>query len=120
MNDRVRAEVIRSGPDWERRDVFGQLFGNCGLILTVVFVFLTIVSPEQFGREWEHYHVLTILGGVILLCSFPVILNILFYAKSSRQIYLLIGFIFAMALSELANGWVGGVIFSWGVFLPSA
>src|ERR1700680_301622 len=63
MNSRVRAEWDQPGSDWEHRGVAGRRFGYMGLILTVVFVFLTIISPDQFGIEWASYHSLTFLGG---------------------------------------------------------
>jgi len=42
------------------------------------------------------------------------------YWKTSVQTYLLAGFIVAIALSQVARGWLGGVVESWRMFLPSA
>jgi len=112
------AEWDKPGSDRQHRSVVGGRFGGVGLVLTIVYVFLTIISPEQFGEEWANYHLLTILGGVILLISLP---GIFAYKRigSSIQTFLLLGFIVAIGISEVANGWVGGIIVSWGLFLPS-
>jgi putative inorganic carbon (hco3(-)) transporter len=90
-----------------------------GFILTVVFVFATIISPEQFGSEWANYHVLTFLGVAICLLSAPSFYRSL-RSRPSTQIFLVLGFIVAMGVSEVANGWFGGVIVSWKLLLPSA
>jgi O-antigen ligase len=42
------------------------------------------------------------------------------YWKNSVQTYLLVAFIGAIALSQVAHGWLGGVVESWRLFLPSA
>jgi O-antigen ligase len=90
-----------------------------GFILTILYVFLTIISPDQFGPEWANYHVLTILGGAIAIASIP---NVIIYGRlrSSLQTLLLVGFILAIGLSRITNGWYGGAIQSWLVFLPGA
>jgi O-antigen ligase len=119
MNGRVPAEWDQPGSGWEYRGVAGGRFGDVGLILTVFYVFVTIISPEQFGNEWANYHSLTFLGGVIFLISLPGLFTKVHF-RSSMQTFLLLGFIAAMGISEVANGWFGGVIVSWGSFLPSA
>jgi O-antigen ligase len=104
---------------WWHLVVLNGLFGGLAFALTAVYTFATIISPEQFGNGWEDYHALTILGGLILLLSLPGILTNI-RLRSSMQIFLLLGFIGAMGVSEVANGWFGGVIVSWKLFLPSA
>jgi O-antigen ligase len=90
-----------------------------GFALTIAYVVATIISPEQFGKEWASYHVMTYLAGITALASLPSIARYR-YGKISVQIYLLIGFIVAIALSQVAHGWLGGVVESWRMFLPSA
>jgi len=90
-----------------------------GFALTVVYIVLTIISPEQFGPEWARYHALQYLAGIIFAVSLPNILGEP-YLKSSIQTFLLLGLFVAIALSEVANGWFGGVLVSWQTFLPSA
>src|ERR1700675_643458 len=90
-----------------------------GFALTVVYIVLTIISPEQFGPEWAHYHALQYLAGIIFVVSLPNILSQP-YLKSSIQTYLLLGLFAAIALSEIANGWFGGVLIDWQEFSPSA
>jgi O-antigen ligase len=90
-----------------------------GFVFTVAYIVLTIISPEQFGHEWASYHVLLYLAGITALTSLPTILAQP-HLKSSIQTYLLIGFIVAIGLSQVANKWFGGAIQSWLLFLPSA
>jgi O-antigen ligase len=90
-----------------------------GFALTIAYIVATIISPEQFGKEWASYHVMTYLAGITALASLPSIARYSYW-KTSVQTYLLIGFIVAIALSQLAHGWLGGVVESWRMFLPSA
>jgi len=90
-----------------------------GFVFTVAYIVLTIISPDQFGPEWASYHVLLYLAGITALTSLPGILTQP-YLKSSLQTYLLVGFVIAIGLSQVANKWFGGAIRSWLVFLPSA
>jgi putative inorganic carbon (HCO3(-)) transporter len=90
-----------------------------GFALTVAYIVLTIISPEQFGPEWARYHALQYLAGITFVVSLPSILTEP-YLKSSIQTFLLLGLFVAIALSEVANGWFGGVLVGWQAFLPSA
>ncbi|MGA2096864.1 MAG: O-antigen ligase family protein [Candidatus Acidiferrum sp.] len=90
-----------------------------GFALTILYIVATIISPEQFGKEWASYHVMTYLAGITALASLPSIARHKYW-KTSVQTYLLIGFIVAIALSQVAHGWLGGVVESWRMFLPSA
>jgi O-antigen ligase len=90
-----------------------------GFALTVLYIVATIISPEQFGKEWASYHALTYLAGMTALASLPSMAAYRYW-RSSVQTFLLLGFIVAIALSEVAHGWLGGVIESWRLFLPSA
>lgn len=90
-----------------------------GFALTIVYIVVTIISPEQFGKAWASYHALMYLAGITALASLPSMATYKFW-KSSIQTYLLLGFIGAISLSEVASGWLGGVLESWRIFLPSA
>jgi len=90
-----------------------------GFAFTILYIIVTIVSPEQFGNEWASYHVLTYLAAMTVLASLPTMAAYKYW-KSSIQTFLLLGLIAAIALSEVANGWLGGVVESWRMFLPSA
>jgi O-antigen ligase len=90
-----------------------------GFALTILYLVVTIISPEQFGPEWGGYHVLTYLAGITVLASLPS-LAAYRYWQSSVQTFLLLGLIVAIAMSQVANGWLGGVLDSWRTFLPSA
>jgi O-antigen ligase len=90
-----------------------------GFALTILYIILTIISPEQFGKEWANYHALTYLAGITVLASLPSLAAYRFW-RSSVQTFLLLGFIGAITLSEVANGWLGGILESWRAFLPSA
>jgi O-antigen ligase len=93
-----------------------------GFILTIVYIVVTIISPDQFGPEWASYHALEYLAAIIVVVSLPDFLDMLSYRnlRSSIPTLLMLGFVIAIALSQVANGWVGGVIPSWGVFVPHA
>jgi O-antigen ligase len=90
-----------------------------GFVFTVLYIVLTIISPEQFGQDWARYHVLLYLAALTAVTSLPAIVSES-HLKSSIQTYLLIGFIITIGLSQVANKWYGGAVQSWLVFLPSA
>jgi putative inorganic carbon (HCO3(-)) transporter len=90
-----------------------------GFILTAVYIVVTIISPEQFGPQWANYHAVMYLAGFTFVFSLPMVRSRT-NLKSSIQTFLMLGFIFAIALSKVANGWIGGAIASWQIFLPSA
>jgi hypothetical protein len=90
-----------------------------GFALTIVYIVVTIISPEQFGKEWANYHAVTYLAGITALASLPSVARYSYW-KTSVQTYLLVGFIIAIALSQVVHGWLGGVIEGWRIFLPSA
>jgi putative inorganic carbon (HCO3(-)) transporter len=90
-----------------------------GFVLTVLYIVVTIISPEQFGKEWARYHALTYLAGITVLASLSN-MTAYRYWKSSVQTFLLLGLVVAIGLSQLVHGWLGGVFESWRVFLPSA
>jgi O-antigen ligase len=90
-----------------------------GFALTIVYIVVTIISLEQFGKEWASYHAVTYLAGITALASLPS-MAAYSYWKKSVQTFLLLGFIVAIALSQVVHGWLGGVIEGWRMFLPSA
>src|SRR5580658_1516566 len=90
-----------------------------GFALTILYIVVTIISPEQFGKDWASYHVVMYLAAITALASLPSMATYRYW-KNSIQTYLLVGFTIAIALSEVAHGWLGGVVESWRMFLPSA
>ncbi len=90
-----------------------------GFALTILYIVVTIISPEQFGKAWASYHALTYLAGVTVLGSLPSIAAYRYW-KSSVQTFLLLGLVVAIAISQIANGWIGGALEGWRIFLPSA
>jgi len=90
-----------------------------GFVFTIIYIVVTIISPEQFGKEWASYHAVTYLAAMTALASLPSMARYSFW-KTSVQTYLLMGFIVAIGLSQLANGWLGGVVESLRTFMPSA
>lgn len=90
-----------------------------GLVLTIVYIVLTIISPEQFGPAWANYHMLVYLAVITTLFSLP---NVLSRSSllSSVQTYLLLGLIVMVGVSQIANHWLGGALNAWLAFLPSA
>jgi putative inorganic carbon (HCO3(-)) transporter len=90
-----------------------------GFVLTVAYIVITILSPEQFGPQWSSYHALAYLAGIIFVVSLPDIFSGR-QLRSSVQTFLMLGLTAAIALSAVANGWIGGIIANWQAFLPSA
>jgi O-antigen ligase len=90
-----------------------------GFVLTILYIVATIISPDQFGKEWATYHTLAYLAGITVLASLPSMWTYSYW-KSSVQTFLLLGLVVAITLSQLARGWLGGVLESWRIFLPSA
>src|ERR1700676_2373214 len=90
-----------------------------GFALTIVYIVATIISPEQFGKEWASFHAGRYLGGISALASLPNMATYSYW-KTSIQTYLLVGFIVAITLTQVVHGWLGGVVESWRMFLPSA
>jgi O-antigen ligase len=90
-----------------------------GFALTILYIAVTIISPEQFGKEWASYHALMYLGAITVVASLPSIAGSRYW-KTSVQTFLLLGFVVAIAVSQVAHGWLGGVVESWRMFLPSA
>ena len=89
-----------------------------GFVLTIIYIVVTIISPEQFGKDWATYHALMYLAGITFLASLPSLAESRYW--KSIQLFLLIGLIIAIGLSQLLNGWLGGVLEGWRAFLPSA
>jgi len=89
-----------------------------GFALTVCYIVLTIISPGQFGPAVVDYHLMQVLAGVICAVSLPELLGHK-HVWSSVQALLLLGFSLAIALSQAANGWLGGAVQSWVLFLPA-
>lgn len=90
-----------------------------GFVLTIIYVVLTILSPEQFGSDLASLHVLEILAAAIVLVSLPRALAD-WRTLCCKQTLLLFGLLLAIGLSRAANGWAGGALQSWMTFLPSA
>ena len=61
-----------------------------GFALTIIYIAATIISPDQFGKEWASYHALTYLAGITVLASLPSMSDY-GYWRSSVQTFLLIG-----------------------------
>jgi putative inorganic carbon (hco3(-)) transporter len=89
-----------------------------GFTLTVIYVVLAILSPDQFGSNLASLHVLTFVAVASALASLPQVLSNS-HALFCKQTLLLFGFILAIGLSRAVNGWAGGALASWTLFLPS-
>jgi putative inorganic carbon (HCO3(-)) transporter len=89
-----------------------------GFALTILYIVVTIISPEQFGSEWATYHALAYLAAITFVASLPSMAENRYW--KSIQIFLLFGLMVAIGLSQIANGWLGGALESWRAFLPSA
>jgi putative inorganic carbon (hco3(-)) transporter len=90
-----------------------------GFALTLTYIVVTIISPDQFGATFASYHPMVYLAGVTAVASLPEMLSCLRW-RFAIQAKLLLCLLVAIALSEVANGWFGGVIEGWQTILPSA
>ena len=88
-----------------------------GFVLTIIYIILTIISPEQFGQAWADYHALLYLAILTGLASLPKVVDR--FHKLPIQTVLMVGFIIVIGVSQITNGWLGGAIESWLRFLPS-
>lgn len=93
---------------------------NLGFALTLVYIVVTLISPEQFGQEVASYHPMVYLAGITAVASFPDILTRKTYWQSSIQAKLVLGLIGAVVFSQLAHGLVGGSLTSLREMLPVA
>jgi O-antigen ligase len=90
-----------------------------GFALTLIYIVLTLVSPSQFGQAFADYHLMAYLAGIAILASFSSILDNIRY-RSAVQTRLLVGFMVAVIVSEVATGWFGGAVKALLDILPSA
>lgn len=90
-----------------------------GFALTLIYIVVTIISPDQFGPPLTSYHPMVYLAGLTVVASLPSMVE---HARRgfALQTQLLLGFLAAIVLSLVANGWFGGAIRSWQSILPSA
>lgn len=88
-----------------------------GFVLTLVYITVTIISPEQFGQEFASFHPMVYLAAVTALASLPAALNDA-HLRFSLQARLMLGFVIAIAFSQIANGWFGGALESARDILP--
>jgi putative inorganic carbon (HCO3(-)) transporter len=90
-----------------------------GFALTLLYIVVTLISPDQFGATFASYHPMVHLAGITAVASLPEMLFCVQW-RFPLQARLLLGLLIAIALSQVANGWFGGVIESWQTILPSA
>jgi putative inorganic carbon (HCO3(-)) transporter len=88
-------------------------------VLTLVYLILTIVSPLQLGKVFADYHPMIYLAGITAVASFPCMMTHS-YAWSALQSRLMLGFVAAIAMSQIANGLFGGALESLRDILPVA
>ena len=90
-----------------------------GFVLTILYIVVTIISPEQFGPDLSTYHALTYFAILTALASLPSMSDHENW-KKCPQTFLLCGLVVAIALSQVVHGYLGGVAEAMRVFLPSA
>ena len=89
-----------------------------GFVLTLVYITLTIIGPEQFGPEWASYHAFEYLAGITVLASLPSILAHR-HPRVSIQIWLVLGFIVTITLSLVVNRDFAAAVESWHSFMSN-
>jgi putative inorganic carbon (HCO3(-)) transporter len=90
------------------------------LLLTVVYIALTYLSPQEIMPNLATYRPVLWLAVLAIVASAFSLATKSLYVLRARQMYLLAGLILAILLSEFAQGWLGGAVFSMGKFLPAA
>src|SRR5205085_6036463 len=88
------------------------------IAITILYLALTVLSPEQLFPTWAPYRPMLILAALAIVVTLP---NLLREAapRSALQTKLLLAFTAAMCLSQVANFWFGGVQAVFEGFLPS-
>jgi putative inorganic carbon (HCO3(-)) transporter len=90
-----------------------------GFALTLFYIALAIISPDQFGPAFAGVHPMIYLAAITALASLPEMFTRTNW-RSSPQTYLMLGFVAAIPLSQVANQWFGGAVDSLREILPSA
>ena len=90
------------------------------LLLTVAYIALTYLSPQEIVPDLATYRPVLWLAVLAMVASAFSLATKNFSVLRARQMYLLVGLILAILLSEFAQGWLGGAMFSMGKFLPAA
>lgn len=90
------------------------------LFLTVAYIALTYLSPQELIPDLAPYRPELWLAVLAVVASAFSLATKNYRVLRARQMYLLGGLIVAILLSEFAQGWFGGAVFSMGKFLPAA
>ena len=90
------------------------------LLLTVMYIAITYLSPQEIMPDLATYRPVLWLAVLALVASAFSLATKSSHVLRARQMYLLVGLILAILLSEFAQGWLGGAVFSMGKFLPAA
>src|SRR5437588_10188283 len=91
-----------------------------GFVLTLVYVVVAHLSPEQLLPSLAPYRPQLILALLAIVVSFINLSDAKSPLLRAPQTYLLVAFIAAALLSNLAHLWLGGVLLALSKFLPSA
>ncbi len=87
-----------------------------GFFLTLLYTGLTILSPAELFPELAPFRIMIWIALLAIGASIPNLLDSLWIRRPSG--YLMLGFIVAICLSRILNGWVGGVPGALATFLP--
>lgn len=88
------------------------------MFITIFYIILLFLRPDYFFPELAQYRPMLWLGLIALAVS--VVLGKLRRLACMPQAALLFGVVGAMLLSELAGGWLGGMVLVASKFAPCA
>lgn len=89
-----------------------------GFVLSLLYIAIAILSPSYVVPELAPYHVQTWLGIAAIVTSVPAILE--FPVLSIPQVRFLGLVIVGIIASFVFNGWLGGIVYALGEFIPNA
>jgi len=91
-----------------------------GLVLMVVYVALSLLSPADLFPTLAPYRILVIVALLLSICSLLPLLSSAVASKIPQQFLLMTLFTAYVIVSWIPHGWFGGTVFALLTFTPSA
>jgi O-antigen ligase len=89
-----------------------------GFVLTILYFVTAFLGPVTVFGPLAAYHIELILAALVLLVSLPKLSGSFIFR--TPQSLALVGLAFAIFVSVLATGWIGGAFTAFLNFIPSA
>lgn len=88
-----------------------------GFVLTLLYIAFALITPGELVPALVDYRVQLWLAVIATIASIPAIMRE--REARSPQLYLGLGLIVAVGLSQIANHWTGGAVLALQKFLPN-